>query len=47
MEECCSTKLKKEHDHNHNHEGHDHDHSHETGDKSTFQMFLHEIISFA
>jgi Cd2+/Zn2+-exporting ATPase len=47
MEECCSTKLKKEHDHNHNHEGHDHDHSHETGDKSTFQMFLPAIISFA
>jgi Cd2+/Zn2+-exporting ATPase len=47
MEECCSTKPKKEHDHNHNHEGHDHDHSHETGDKSTFQMFLPAIISFA
>lgn len=45
MEECCSTKPKKEHDHNH--EGHDHDHSHETGDKSTFQMFLPAIISFA
>lgn len=47
MEECCSTKPKKEDDHNHNHEGHDHDHSHETGDKSTFQMFLPAIISFA
>ncbi|SEW40458.1 Cd2+/Zn2+-exporting ATPase [Chryseobacterium wanjuense] len=45
MEECCSTKPKKEHDHNH--EGHDHDHSHEIGDKSTFQMFLPAIISFA
>lgn len=45
MEECCSTKPKKEHDHNH--EGHDQDHSHETGDKSTFQMFLPAIISFA
>lgn len=45
MEECCSTKPKKEHDHNH--EGHNHDHSHETGDKSTFQMFLPAIISFA
>jgi Cd2+/Zn2+-exporting ATPase len=44
MEECCSTKPKKEH--NHNHEGHDHDHSHDMGDKSTFQMFLPAIISF-
>lgn len=45
MEECCSTKPKKEH--NHNHEGHDHDHSHDTGDQSTFQMFLPAIISFS
>ncbi|MCS3531060.1 heavy metal translocating P-type ATPase [Chryseobacterium sp. JUb7] len=45
MEECCSTKPKKEH--NHSHEGHDHDHSHDTGDKSTFQMFLPAIGSFA
>ncbi|UFH30915.1 cadmium-translocating P-type ATPase [Chryseobacterium sp. C-71] len=45
MEECCSTKSKKEH--NHNHEGHDHDHSHDTGDQSTFQMFLPAIISFS
>jgi Cd2+/Zn2+-exporting ATPase len=44
MEECCSTKPKKEH--NHNHEGHDHDHSHDTGDQSKFQMFLPAIISF-
>jgi Cd2+/Zn2+-exporting ATPase len=44
MEECCSTKPKKEH--NHNHEGHDHDHSHDMEDKSTFQMFLSAIISF-
>jgi Cd2+/Zn2+-exporting ATPase len=44
MEECCSTKPKKEH--NHSHEGHDHDHSHDTGDQSTFQMFLPAIISF-
>ncbi|WEK69156.1 MAG: heavy metal translocating P-type ATPase [Candidatus Chryseobacterium colombiense] len=44
MEECCSTKPKKEH--NHNHEGHDHDHSHDTGDQSVFQMFLPAIISF-
>ncbi|AYN00469.1 heavy metal translocating P-type ATPase [Chryseobacterium sp. 3008163] len=44
MEECCSTKPKKEY--NHNHEGHDHDHSHDTGDQSTFQMFLPAIISF-
>ncbi|WP_027380374.1 heavy metal translocating P-type ATPase [Chryseobacterium daeguense] len=46
MEECCSTKPKKE-QHNHNHEGHDHDHSHETEGKSAFQMFLPAIISFA
>lgn len=45
MEECCSTKPKKEH--NHSHEGHDHDHSHDTGDKSTFQMFFPAIGSFA
>lgn len=44
MEECCSTKPKKEH--HHDHEGHDHDHSHDTGDKSTFQMFLPAIGSF-
>ncbi|GAA5093300.1 heavy metal translocating P-type ATPase [Chryseobacterium ginsengisoli] len=44
MEECCSTKPKKEH--NHSHEGHDHDHSHDTGDKSIFQMFLPAIGSF-
>jgi len=45
MEECCSTKPKKEH--NHNHEDHDHDHSHDMGDQSTFQMFLPAIISFS
>jgi Cd2+/Zn2+-exporting ATPase len=45
MEECCSTKPKKEH--NHSHEGHNHDHSHDTGDQSTFQMFLPAMISFA
>ncbi|KIC65011.1 metal ABC transporter ATPase [Chryseobacterium taiwanense] len=47
MEECCSTKPKKEH--NHNHEGHDHDHghSHDTGDQSVFQMFLPAMGSFA
>jgi len=43
MEECCSTKPKKEH----NHEGHDHDHSHEVQDKSTLQLFLPAIVSFA
>lgn len=43
MEECCSTKPKKD-NHSHNHEGHDH--SHDTGDKSVFQMFLPAIISF-
>jgi len=42
MEECCTTKSKKEH----NHEGHDHDHSHEVQDKSTLQLFLPAIISF-
>ncbi|WP_426275616.1 heavy metal translocating P-type ATPase [Chryseobacterium sp. S-02] len=45
MEECCSTKPKKEH--NHDHEGHDHDHSHDTGNQSIFQMFLPAMISFA
>ncbi|SDQ34684.1 Cd2+/Zn2+-exporting ATPase [Chryseobacterium soldanellicola] len=44
MEECCSTKPKKEH--HHNHEDHDHDHSHDTGDQSVFRMFLPAIISF-
>lgn len=43
MEECCSTKSKKEH----NHEGHDHDHSHEVQDKSTLQLFLPAVVSFA
>ncbi len=43
MEECCSTKPKKEH----NHEGHDHDHSHEVQDQSTLQLFLPAIVSFA
>ena len=42
MEECCTTKPKKEH----NHEGHDHDHSHEVQDKSTLQLFFPAIISF-
>lgn len=45
MEECCSTKPKKEH--NHNHESHDHEHSHDTGDQSIFQMFLPAVISFS
>lgn len=47
MEECCSTKPKKEHNHNHKGHDHDHDHSHNTGDQSTFQMFLPAIVSFA
>jgi Cd2+/Zn2+-exporting ATPase len=42
MEECCTTKPKKEH----NHEDHDHDHSHEVQDRSTLQLFLPAIISF-
>ncbi|MDR6922861.1 heavy metal translocating P-type ATPase [Chryseobacterium sp. 2987] len=46
MEECCSTKLKKEqHKHDHS-EGDGHDHSHDTGDKTVFQMFLPAIVSF-
>lgn len=44
MEECCSTKPKKQHQHHH--EGNDHDHSHETGDQSVFRVFLPAIISF-
>ncbi|KPE50306.1 cadmium/zinc/cobalt-transporting ATPase [Chryseobacterium indologenes] len=46
MEECCSTKPKKEqHKHDHS-EGDGHDHSHDTGDKTVFQMFLPAIVSF-
>ncbi|KIA88486.1 heavy metal translocating P-type ATPase [Kaistella jeonii] len=47
MEECCSTESKKQPTHS-EHEGHDHDHdhSHETGDQTTFQLFLPAIISF-
>ncbi len=46
MEECCSTKPKKEqHTHDHS-EGDGHDHSHDTGDKTVFQMFLPAVISF-
>lgn len=44
MEECCSSKAKKEQ--HHSHEGHHHDHSHDTHDKSIFRMFLPAIISF-
>lgn len=44
MEECCSTKPKKE-QHTEG-DGHDHSHSHDTGNQSTFQMFLPAIISF-
>ncbi|MCU7617870.1 heavy metal translocating P-type ATPase [Chryseobacterium sp. PBS4-4] len=46
MEECCSTKPKKQHDHS-EHDGHDHEHSHDTDDKTIFQMFLPAIISFS
>lgn len=42
MEDCCSTKPKKEH----NHEGHDHGHSHEIKDQSAFRLFLPAILSF-
>lgn len=47
MEECCSTESKKQPTHS-EHDGHDHDHghSHETGDQTTFQLFLPAIISF-
>lgn len=44
MEECCSTKPKKEH--NHHHEGHDHEHSHDVENQSVFRMFLPAIVSF-
>lgn len=48
MEECCSTKPKNKEPHKHDHsEGDGHDHSHDTGDKTTFQLFLPAIISFA
>lgn len=47
MEECCSTKPKNKEPHKHDHsEGDGHDHSHDTGDKTTFQLFLPAIISF-
>ncbi len=46
MEECCSTKPKKEHQPHHEGHDHDHDHSHETGDQSVFRIFLPAIISF-
>ncbi|GAB0155172.1 heavy metal translocating P-type ATPase [Chryseobacterium sp. Alg-005] len=45
MEECCSTKPKKEHQHTED-DGHDHGHSHDTGNQSAFQMFLPAVISF-
>jgi Cd2+/Zn2+-exporting ATPase len=45
MEECCSTKPKKEYQHHEGH-NHNHDHSHKTGDQSVFRMFLPAIISF-
>ena len=44
MEECCSSKPKKEQ--HHNHEGHHHDHSHDIQNQSIFRMFLPAIISF-
>jgi Cd2+/Zn2+-exporting ATPase len=47
MEECCSTKPKKQHSHNHEDHDHDHDHSHDTEGKSVVQMFLPAILSFA
>ncbi|MBF8456709.1 cadmium-translocating P-type ATPase [Kaistella sp. G5-32] len=47
MEECCSTESKKQPTHSeHDGHDHDHDHSHETGDQTTFQLFLPAIISF-
>jgi Cd2+/Zn2+-exporting ATPase len=46
MEECCSTKPKKESGHSHEGHDHDHEHSHSTEGKSVFQMFLPAILSF-
>ena len=46
MEECCSTKPKKQHDHS-EHDGHDHDHSHDAVDQTVFRMFLPAVISFS
>ncbi|MBW8521787.1 cadmium-translocating P-type ATPase [Chryseobacterium chendengshani] len=46
MEECCSTKPKKQHDHSEQ-DGHEHEHSHDAGDKTIFRMFLPAIISFS
>jgi Cd2+/Zn2+-exporting ATPase len=46
MEECCSTKPKKESGHSHEGHDHDHEHSHDTEGKSVFQMFLPAILSF-
>jgi Cd2+/Zn2+-exporting ATPase len=46
MEECCSTKPKKESGHSHEGHDHDHEHSHNTEGKSVFQMFLPAILSF-
>ncbi|WP_294303697.1 heavy metal translocating P-type ATPase [uncultured Chryseobacterium sp.] len=47
MEECCSTKPKKEHTHDHEGHDHDHGHSHDAEGKSAFQMFLPALVSFA
>lgn len=47
MEECCSTKPKKEHSHDHEEHHHDHGHSHDTEGKPAFQMFLPALLSFA
>lgn len=46
MEECCSTKPKKQEE-KHNPEGHNHEHSHDIDmkDQSVFRMFLPAIIS--
>jgi Cd2+/Zn2+-exporting ATPase len=46
MEECCSTKPKKESGHSHKGHDHDHEHSHDTEGKPVFQMFLPAILSF-
>jgi Cd2+/Zn2+-exporting ATPase len=46
MEECCSTKPKKESGHSHEGHDHDHEHSHDTEGKPVFQMFLPAILSF-
>ncbi|WP_292009258.1 heavy metal translocating P-type ATPase [Chryseobacterium sp.] len=47
MEECCSTKSENKETKDHKHfDGDGHNHSHDSGDQTTFQLFLPAIISF-